>query len=249
MTALLVDIGNSRIKGAFFDGENLFELAPIDTTSFPVIDDWEKLLSKRARPKQVLVSNVAGPTVAEGFVRAALKRWRVKPEFVCPRRECAGVTTRYEEPTQLGVDRWLSALAAYQLSGSAVCVLDAGTALTIDVVRQTGEHLGGLIAPGPGLMRLSLARQTAQLDVKEGEELTGFGINSRDAIGLGCDEMVRGLLSSVERRLIEVAPGEIFRWYLTGGGADTIKHLLHVDYDHTADLVLRGLALIANMRR
>lgn len=248
MTAvLLVDIGNSRIKGAFLASGNLFELPTIDTTSSPVLDDWEKLLSKWEELRRILVSNVAGPVVAEGFVQAALGRWHVKPEFARPRRKCGKMTTLYEDPNQLGVDRWLSALAAYQLSRSATCVLDAGTALTIDVVRENGEHLGGIIAPGPGLMRFSLAQQTAQLEI-EGDGLSaGFGTNSRDAIGLGCDAMVLGLLSSVERRLIEVAPDESFRWFLTGGGADAIRHLLHVDYEYTPDLVLRGLAFTANI--
>jgi type III pantothenate kinase len=244
---LLVDIGNSRIKGVCDDNGELLALPPLATGVSSPFADWQARLSNRRDLRRILVSNVAGPEVAGAFGQFAFEHWRVEPEFVHPRRECAGMKTRYDNPEQLGVDRWLSALAAYDSTRGAVCVIDAGTALTVDIVDHGGEHLGGLIAPGPDLMRESLTRRTAQLEARSASRGSGFATNTRDAISRGCDAAVRGLFTCVERDLAATVPATSFHWYLTGGAAGSIRHLLDVDYEDAPDLVLRGLALVGRV--
>lgn len=240
---LLVDIGNSRIKGAYAHDDELRELPPVATTASPAFHKWKKKISDSDQLKRILVSNVAGAEVAGAFGKFAINHWHIEPEFVRPQRECHGMKTCYEDPEQLGVDRWLSALAAYHTIRGAVCVIDAGTALTVDIVNHKGEHLGGLIAPGPALMRESLSLRTAQLDVDSINAVSGFATNTRDAISYGCNAAVRGLFACVERDLVAAAPQTSFYWYLTGGAADLVRELFYVDYEYTPDLVLRGLAL------
>ena len=244
---LLVDIGNSRIKGAYEDNGELLELPPVATAASPALHEWAIRFSSTEQLQRILVSNVAGVQVAGAFGQFAFEHWHIEPEFVRPRRECGGMKTHYEDPEQLGVDRWLSALAAYDATRGAVCVIDAGTALTVDVVDHNGEHLGGLIAPGPDLMRESLSRRTAQLDANGVSKVRGFATNTRDAISQGCDSAVRGLFASVERDLAAAAAHTSFHWYLTGGAAGSVRELLDVEYEDAPDLVLRGLALLGRM--
>ena len=124
-----------------------------------------------------------------------------------------------------------------------MCVIDVGTALTVDVVTTDGSHLGGLIAPGPELLRLSLTRGTAQLESEGLSLVDGFADNTRDAISLGCTDAIGGLFDRVAARL---APRVHFQWYLTGGAGALVEALLPVSARHVPDLVLRGLAVLAS---
>jgi type III pantothenate kinase len=204
---------------------------------------WAQTIT--SRPRRVLVSNVAGPDMAMHLLRYARERWQLEAEFAVPCRSRAGMTTCYQKPEKLGVDRWLAALAAYHEARAAVCVIDVGTALTVDVVTADGVHLGGLIAPGPDLLRSSLTRGTAQLESDGLSLVEGFADNTRDAISLGCTDAIGGLFQRVATRLEHHQPREDFHWYLTGGAAPLVEALLPVPAVHLPDLVLRGLAVLA----
>ncbi|MGE4615835.1 MAG: type III pantothenate kinase [Gammaproteobacteria bacterium] len=246
---LLIDIGNSRIKAAYADKGRLVELPAVATAAAPPIEAWQEKIASTVPLRRILVSNVAGPDIANAFERLAFERWQVEPEFVHPCLEFAGMQTRYTDLTQLGADRWLAALAAYHACGAAVCVVDAGTALTVDVVDQAGVHCGGLIAPGAELMSESLTNGTAELASDAVEPVSGFATNTRDAISLGCNLAVLGLLVEVADRLEQLASGTTFTWYLTGGGAGAIREMMPIQHVYDANLVLRGLAIFGEARR
>lgn len=240
---LLVDIGNTRVKAALVQGGGAHLLPPGATRGGEPFGAWAAAIS--TRPARLLVANVAGREIAMHLVRYARERWQLDAEFAVPCRSRAGMTTHYARPEKLGVDRWLAALAAYHEQRGPVCVIDAGTALTVDVVTADGSHLGGLIAPGPDLMRTSLTRSTAQLHSEELSLVDGFADNTRDAISLGCTDAIGGLLQRVAARLERVEPRQHFHWYLTGGAAPLVEALLPVPALHLPDLVLRGLAVLA----
>ena len=240
---LLVDIGNTRVKAALIEGGATRMLPTAGTRDDLPFGAWAEIITRR--PQRVLVSNVAGPEMAMHLVRYTREHWQLDPEFAVPCRSRAGMTTRYQQPEKLGVDRWLAALAAYHEARAAVCVIDVGTALTVDVVTFDGSHLGGLIAPGPDLLRTSLTRGTAQLESEGLSLVEGFADNTRDAISLGCTDAIGGLLLRVAVRLEQHEPREEFHWYLTGGAAPLVAALLPTPAVHLPDLVLRGLAVLA----
>ncbi|MFC6670892.1 type III pantothenate kinase [Marinobacterium aestuariivivens] len=91
---------------------------------------------------RVRVASVAGPVVAALISDYCRKRWGLEPEFARAGRQASGVTNSYSEPHRMGVDRWLAMLAAYNLGQGGCCVVDCGSAITIDFVAADGHHLG-----------------------------------------------------------------------------------------------------------
>ena len=239
---LLVDIGNTRIKAGVFTAHGIEALPPLDRHAEHPFAPW---MIEGDGPTRVVVSNVAGAGIAGALAQYVFERWHVEAEFVTPARARCGMTTRYSEPERLGVDRWLAALAAWRDADDTACVLDMGTALTVDVVTAQGEHLGGLIAPGIDLMRQSLTRGTAQLTSNHADDVSGFAINTNDAIALGCRAALRGLVEQVRSRIEANPETRSARWYLTGGGAPLLEACIDWPAESVPDLVLRGLALVA----
>ncbi len=243
---LLIDIGNTRVKAARWSAGESTAL-PALATHAPKFDIWQQALVLNPPLTRALIANVAGAAIGNSLAAFIRSHCGIEPEFVRTRLECNGMRTAYRDPAQLGVDRWLAALAAFSAERAAVCVIDAGTALTVDIVDANGLHLGGMIAPGPELMRESLVRGTAQLASGGIEQVDAFADNTADAISLGCGDATRGLLHCVAQRLEAHAPGTHYRWYLTGGGAPLVAALLDRQWVQVPDLVLRGLAVVAGV--
>ena len=240
----LVDIGNSRIRGAV--GRDLIEehWPTIDRSVDSTFDSWFPYAYNKSY-SHALVSNVAGPSVAEEFRKFCLECLGAEPTFVIPTKYSMGMFTHYSEPEKLGSDRWLAAIAAWKKSEKAVCVVDAGTALTIDLVTESGQHLGGLIAPGERLMTASLSSATAQLPLAEVDAPQRFAINTTDAIALGCRTASVGLINEVKQMLVGHPEFKDVMWYLTGGGCHAISDAIGWHTTICPDLVLEGLLEIA----
>jgi type III pantothenate kinase len=157
---LLVDVGNSRIKWAFGAGG---ALVAAGETSVGVEASLGAILETGRVPDEIRIANVAG---AEAGLRIGVmlkERFGIKPAFARSAAVGAGIRNGYRDPGQLGIDRWLALCGAYVRYRAPVCVVDAGTATTIDLVDGTGEHKGGLILPGPRLMQMALLRGTGDL--------------------------------------------------------------------------------------
>jgi len=241
---LLMDIGNTRIKCARWHDGQLASWPALDSHAETPFAALPSALLDDV-PERVLVANVAGARLAQAVEELAVAHWGLHAEFLKPRRECAGVVTKYQDPERLGVDRWLVALAAWQRSQRAVCVVDIGTALTVDIVDATGRHLGGLIAPGLELMRRSLTHGTAHLTSQSIDDVDDFANNTADAISLGCSSAMRGLLAEVRARLAARAGCADAIWYLTGGGAQALMPMMSWPHHADPELVLRGIVVAA----
>ena len=170
MSLLAIDAGNTRIKWGLHDGHEWFLRG-----AFATADAGTPVAFSHLQPGQsighIIVSNVAGPEIANRIKDALYPRGAPIAFIVSQAQQC-GVTSRYQAPKQLGCDRWAALVAAYATSRSAPraqLVVMAGTALTVDALTAEGVFLGGLIVPGPQLMRHSLSRGTALLPAGEGD--------------------------------------------------------------------------------
>lgn len=235
---LLIDAGNSRIKSALWDGDSFSSLPPIATLSDVPPLDWQAV----AAPSRVAASNVAGANVAAKLKAWVAAAWSLEPTFATVETPTAGVATHYDNPAQLGVDRWLAALGGYHAVGGAVAVVDAGTAITVDLVDSNGAHLGGSIAPGLSLMVESLTRNTARLRLDSIEHTDSVSTNTATAISMGCIDALAGGIERMQRKVSELF-GADHEWIITGGEAPQVMQVCSTEFRHIPDLVLRGLAL------
>lgn len=238
---LVLDLGNSRCKwalandgltpgGAFAYGEN-FALA------------LDHAFSPLSRPAKVAAVSVAGIAHTDTLAQWVQRHWNLELQSIVTRVAQLGVSNSYKDPTRLGADRWAALVAAHARFASSVCVVDCGTAVTIDVLDQNGLFRGGVILPGLALMRDTLLRTQGVRDVS-GESGSALAQSTADGVAAGT---LFGLAGAIDRVIDEQAAllGESPQTLITGGDAQALLKLLRHVVQHAPDLVLEGVALIA----
>jgi type III pantothenate kinase len=151
-----------------------------------------------------------------------------------------GLKVAYANPIQLGVDRWLAMVGALSLTENEnIIVVDAGTALKIDVIVNGEKHIGGSISPGLNLSRSVLNQRTAQLPEVGGLFSGSLGTDTHSCINYG---VVMSQVALIERCMVEFgASAEVF---LTGGDAKYLSEFLKVKFSIVKNLPLIGLRMI-----
>jgi len=247
---LLIDIGNSRIKWATQTRGKLQhgEGAPRPAQDGDLTACAEQLWKEIKKPRAVVVSNVAGPAFAAKLSEWIEAYWEVQPRFVVAEQAAFGVTNAYTVPERLGPDRWAALIAARRRGDGAACIIDAGTAVTIDVLAADGAHQGGLIIPGLEMMRRALLERTQDIQPNATEPARGgsalLARDTRDGVDGGT---LYTLVAVIDRVMADVSAelgGQPTR-FITGGNAAALLPLLAGDYHHVPELVLEGLAVIA----
>lgn len=253
---LLVDIGNTRVKWARLADGRMGKQHAAATFGWRV-EDYVRRVIGRGWSKQsarggdrIVVSSVAGAGVNRMLAGAARRAGAPAPEFVASKRSAGGVTTAYLEPWRLGVDRFVGAIGAHHLAaGRSACVVNIGTAMTIDLIDGAGRHCGGAILPGPALMVDSLLRQTNGIRRRAHGGAPGvqslFARTTRTAIGQGS---LYAAAAVIDRAIDEAqkALGRRPLLLLTGGGSATVRPLVLSACVSVPDLVLHGLAVWAS---
>lgn len=243
---LLIDIGNSRIKWASSAGMTLSDHAAFEYKKESMTDLLKKHWHASASPDAVYISNVAGADVAKIVSAVIRQKWQTKLLFVKAQRQCCGVVNAYKEASQLGVDRWLAIIAAWNKYRAPVCVIDCGTALTIDGVSAGGQHLGGLIIPGLRMMQDMLSRETHGIQVdRNNQSSLGFGRSTTECITNGANCAIVSLVERMAGQLESEQGSKLCR-IITGGYAAYINDLIMPAFDLEPHLVLNGLKLIAD---
>lgn len=246
---LLVDIGNSQIKWTVIEAKALAEsqyfARPKTAIKTALTKAWKTLENVKA----VYVSNVAGEKIATQLTEWVEKKWQLKPVFVQSEKRRFGVTNAYEKPETLGIDRWLAIIAGRQHARQATCIIDCGTAVTIDIVTEKGQHQGGLIVPGLSLMKQMLTDNTDALGHHtQDSEFNLLATNTHSAIEAGTLYMVTATLENLIHDLQQNFKENI-RFLITGGDAEELIPLLPQPLHHEPDLVLKGLAQYARQNQ
>jgi type III pantothenate kinase len=237
---LLIDLGNTRLKWALWDGANLLT---VRAAAHAELDDlvWADL----PRVNAVVVASVAAPALNERIDAAARQRFGLAAHFVHSHAETCGVRNAYDQPERLGVDRFLGLIAAHAHAREATVIASCGTALTLDALAADGTHLGGLIAASPDLALGALRGGTANLRRMPPGSIVEIAGNTADAMESGT---WLAAVALVERFVARAAQrfGAAPRLVLTGGGAPRLGTLLSMPHRLDAELVLRGLAVMAD---
>lgn len=255
MTLLLVDAGNSRLKWRRVSGARRGRMrsAPTRERLPPALLADLARLPAGAR---VVAVNVAGPRVAAALRRAVAQRGLAPLHLAASQEAAGGLRNGYRETWRLGADRWVAMLGARAFAGAAVplCVADAGTALTVDVVDATGRHRGGMIVPGPALMIDSLLRGTRGIRRRAGtasapSRITGapgraWPRTTADALATGALDACAGAIARAFARA-RAQFGPATQLLVTGGAAGQLVSLLPAPARHVPDLLLLGLESLA----
>lgn len=245
---LALDIGNSAVKGGLFDGEALRESFRLALAHRDAREGWEAALDEALAGQPVERAGIASVVPAATAVVAPLlaRRYGVQAQVI---RHTMRLPFRhtYQTPETLGTDRLAAAAAAWTQYGSPgvpVIALDAGTALTYEVIDAEGVYRGGVIAAGPALLRDALAHGTAQLPAVPLEAPPSpLGRSTREALQAGIVwgfvDGVHGMLARLSG-LLGAAPLVV----ATGGWAGFLhEHLDEIDHVEP-HLVLHGIRVL-----
>jgi len=229
-----IDIGNSRLKWLLRGGRE----GPSMRGAFPH-DPWpEQPFPGVASARRVRISSVMGAR-NPSLVALCRERWGVEPEFARVESGVAGLQCGYDDPARLGVDRWLAVLACWQTIARQALVVDAGSALTMDILTAEG-HLGGYIVPGLQMMQQALG--VATWGVRAERELAAVDEPGRETSAAVINGCLSALAGAVEHA---AARAGLRRVVLTGGDGEAVAGFLDdsLDIVLVPDLVLDGLAI------
>ena len=247
---LVVDIGNTNIVLGLYDGPELRHTFRVSTTSARTPDEYATMLHQMVELRRVpiealraaIIASVVPPItdVLAAAVRQALSRDAL---IVGPGLD-TGISIHYDDPRDVGADRIVNAVAAYDRVRAGVIVVDFGTATTFDCISPAAEYLGGVIVPGAQLSLDALFARAARLTrIELGEPPRVVGRNTTHALQSGIvhgyASLVDGLVGKLKR---EVAyPCSVIA---TGGLAPLIaRHATAVDIVDE-NLTLDGLRLL-----
>lgn len=246
MSVLLVEIGNTALKWAELrDGQ----VGPISYRrhSEEAPSRWfDTLWRDQARPAAVCLASVATQAFTRTLVAWIEAHWELQPEWLQSEPQAFGVTNGYANPAQLGVDRWLAMVGAWSRVGRACCVVDCGTAATVDAVDASGRHLGGFILPGIGTARRALLQQTRIPRVEDVTSPAEFGTDTASAVAIGARLAVLGAIEHALRALA-AGDGEP-TLFLAGSEAELLLPRLTTPHVLAPALVLEGMACYAAER-
>lgn len=247
---LAIDIGNTNIVLGVFRGRKLIHHWKIQTESEKTSDEYGVTMlnlfslsgPEKTEIKAVIISSVV-PPLTPIFEDLSKSLFKVKPVIVGPGLK-TGMAILYENPLEVGADRVVAAVGAYEKHGGPCIVVDFGTATTFDAVSSKGEYLGGAIAPGIQISAEALYLKTAKLpriEIKKPKEAIGRTTVTSMQSGLyfGYVGLVSKIIEEIKREL-----GEDTTVISTGGFGAQISHEISSIDIHEPDLVLEGLQIL-----
>jgi type III pantothenate kinase len=249
---LTIDIGNTNITLGVWDGNSWQREWRLQTAGERTADEFGILLTALLREAQlenaiddVILASVV-PSLSATFLKLCRQYLHLEP-LVVSSQEAGGLQIRTDNPTEVGADRIVNAVAAFQIFHGPCIVIDMGTATSFDVISGKGELLGVAIAPGIRLAADALVSRAAQLShvsLQAPPQVTGR--NTVHAIQSGLIFGYVSLIEGMVKRLLQEHPdaGQKIQVIGTGGLIDLISP--HTDIiDHVDPwLTLTGLRVI-----
>ena len=252
---LAVDVGNTNTVLGLYDGSRLVHDFRIETSRGRTSDEYHVLLLsllqlagvQRGDVRASILASVV-PALNETVIDAIDRAFDHEIMVVGPGIK-TGMPVLYENPREVGADRIVNAVAAYERVQGAVIVVDFGTATTFDCISAKGEYLGGAIAPGMDISANALGARAARLPRSEiARPPKAIGRNTVHSMQAGIVFGYVGLVDGLVRRLSEEIGSDV-AVLATGGHARLIEAESETIEDVDEYLTLEGLRLIYERNR
>ena len=248
---LVIDVGNTNVTMGVFDGENLKETFRLTTRPSRTSDEYGlaicDLIEHRAiaieEVRDVIISSVV-PDVMYSLINGIVKYFHTTPLIVGPGIK-TGIRLATENPKQIGADRIVDAVGAYELYGGPVLVIDFGTATTYDLILEDGSFVAGVTSPGIRLSANALWQGTAKLP--KFEILKPKSILAKETISSMQAGLVYGYIGQTEyiiKKVKEEAKLKEMKVVATGGLGKIIADETDMIEVYDNRLTLKGLRLI-----
>jgi type III pantothenate kinase len=252
---LAIDIGNTNVTCGVFRGEKIVATWRMSTAIHRMPDEYANLMlslmERRgvtgAQIKDVVICSVVPPLLI--IFDEVCKHFLKKAPLIIEVGVKTGMRIDMDNPREVGADRIVNAVAAHQLYGSPLIVIDMGTATTLDVVSKGGDYIGGAIAPGIYIATEALFTRTAVLPrIELSLPKKAIGRNTvaamQSGVVFGYIGLIEGLVNRIQAELDEKA-----KVIAAGGFATLISQATDIIDIINPDLTLIGLRLIYNMNR
>lgn len=254
---LAIDIGNTNIVMGIMKGMELITSFRLTTQTPRTSDEYGIMMVEMLRQKKIEVKDISAviissvvPDIMYSFNNGIRRYLKHRPMIVGPGLK-TGLAVRTDNPREVGADRIVNCVAAYELYGGPCMAIDFGTSTTYDIVNEKGEFIGGLITPGIRICADALWQRAAQLPHMEIKKTKGI-MDCKNTISSMQSGLVYGYIGQVEyivKKVREELGCENLKIVATGGLAKIIQDGTDVIEKYDGLLTLKGLALIYEKNR
>ncbi len=243
---IYLDVGNTRMKW-LTDPQSSAITA---NTVAQLTDQWRAV---KGEVNRIIACDVRGVEIRASIDKVAEQIFGRRVDWQVSAAQACGVRSVYRQAERLGTDRWAALVAARARYANQACiVVDAGSAITIDLLDVKGQHRGGVIMPGKGLMHEAIG-MTAQLDAETGSiagEISALASQTEQAIRSGIAYSIMGGVQAViEQQAMEINVNIEDLPILITGGDVSIINLNQSTTKRVPNLVLEGLQILAECER
>lgn len=248
---LVVDVGNTNITMGIMEGQKILTTFRMTTKNTRTSDEYGVLLYEMIRrrgydPKAIEHTIIASvvPKIMYSFTNAVYKYFGKNPIIVGPGIK-TGISIKTANPKQLGADRIVDAVAAYEIYGGPVLVIDYGTATTYDLVSEKGEFIAGVIVPGIQTSANVLWQAAAKLpEIEIKKPPTILAKDTVSSMQAGVYFSCIGETSYIIRKFKEESQYKDLKVVATGGLGKIISNEVDMIDIYDQNLTLKGLEIL-----
>ncbi len=243
---LVVDVGNTNVVLGIYRENELVSSWRLATARDRTADEYgiltRQLVGDSVKLGAAVVCSVVPPL--NGTIAQMIRDYfDVEPLFVEPGVK-TGIAIHVDNPQEVGADRIVNCVAAYEAFGGPTVIVDFGTATTFDIVTENAEYIGGVIAPGLNISAEALFARAARLpriDIRRPPSVIGSNtvVNMQSGIYYGYLGLVDGILARIKREIPNIK-----RVIATGGLATLFEEDSEYIDEIDPDLTLKGLKLV-----
>jgi type III pantothenate kinase len=249
---LVVDVGNTNVVLGIYESDTLADSWRLTTARERTADEYgvlaRQLMAAHAQKLDgAIVSSVVPPL--NGVIEQMIEKYfGVRPLFVEAGVK-TGIAVAVDNPLEVGADRIVNSVAAFEKHGGPLIIVDFGTATTFDVVTADGKYVGGVIAPGINISAEALFARASRLprvDIRRPPTVVGTNtvVNMQSGLFFGYLGLVDGILARMKKEVPNVK-----RIIATGGLASLLAGDSEYIDEVDPDLTLRGLKIIYERNR